>query len=138
MQVICALEENYKIFMRLIRGYWKSILVCLGILYVSLMREPGINLPTLVGADKWIHGAMYTILGGVMCWDSMQMKISGWRLWFIAMVLPMLYGGAIEVIQEQWFAPRSGEWMDWVADCAGVIIGSATTMIIKRLYNRYA
>ena len=124
--------------MRLIRGYWKSIVVCIGILYVSLVRDPGISLPTFVGADKWVHALMYAILGGMVCWDSMQMKMSGWRLWFTAIVLPMLYGGAIELIQEQWFAPRSGEWMDWGADCAGVIIGATSIMIIKRLYNRYA
>lgn len=124
--------------MRLIRGYWKSIVVCIGILYVSLVRDPGISLPTFVGADKWVHALMYAILGGMVCWDCMRMKMSGWRLWFTAIVLPMLYGGAIEVIQEQWFAPRSGEWMDWGADCAGVIIGATSIMIIKRLYNRYA
>lgn len=124
--------------MRWIRGYWKTIVVCIGILYVSLVRDPGISLPTFVGADKWVHALMYAILGGMVCWDCMQIKMSGWRLWFTAIVLPMLYGGAIEVIQEQWFAPRSGEWMDWGADCAGVIIGATSIMIIKRLYNRYA
>ena len=124
--------------MRLIRGYWKSIVVCIGILYVSLVRDPGISLPTFVGADKWVHALMYAILGGMVCWDSMRIKMSGWRLWFTAIVLPMLYGGAIELLQEQWFAPRSGEWMDWGADCAGVIIGATSIMIIKRLYNRYA
>ena len=124
--------------MRLIRGYWKSIVVCIGILYVSLVRDPGISLPTFVGADKWVHALMYAILGGMVCWDCMRIKMSGWRLWLIAVVLPILYGGIIEVIQEQWFAPRSGEWMDWGADCAGVIIGATSIMIIKRLYNRYA
>ena len=124
--------------MRLIRGYWKSIVVCIGILYVSLVRDPGISLPTFVGADKWVHALMYAILGGMVCWDSIRIKMSGWRLWLITMVLPMLYGGAIELIQEQWFAPRSGEWMDWGADCAGVIIGAISIMIIHRLYRRYA
>ena len=124
--------------MRLIRGYWKTIVVCIGILYVSLVRDPGISLPTFAGADKWIHGLMYAILGGIACWDSIGMKMSGWRLGLIAIVLPIVYGGAIEVIQEQWFAPRSGEWMDWGADCIGVIMGATAIMISKRLYNKYA
>ena len=124
--------------MRLIRGYWKTIVICIGILYVSLVRDPGISLPTLAGADKWIHGLMYAILGAVTCWDSMRIKMSGWRLGLIAIMLPIVYGGAIEVIQEQWFAPRSGEWMDWGADCIGVIMGATAIMISKRLYNKYA
>jgi VanZ family protein len=51
------------------------------------------------------------------------------------MVLPMVYGGIIEIAQERWFAPRSGEWMDWLADCIGVIVGVGLVMIIKRLYS---
>ena len=124
--------------MRLIRGYWKTVVIGIGILYVSLVRDPGISLPTFVGADKWVHGLMYAILGGIACWDSIGMKMSGWRLGLIAIVLPIVYGGVIEVIQEQWFAPRSGEWMDWGADCIGVIMGATAIMISKRLYNKYA
>jgi VanZ family protein len=119
--------------MRLIRGYWKSIIVCIGILYVSLVRDPGISLPTFVGADKWVHGLMYAILGGIACWDSIGMKMSGWRLGLIAIVLPIVYGGVIEVIQEQWFAPRTCEWMDWLADCVGVMIGCLVVLVISRL-----
>ena len=122
--------------MRWFRGYWKTLVVCIGILYVSLVRDPGISLPTFVGADKWVHALMYAILGGILCWESISMKMSGWRLYLITIVLPMLYGGAIEVIQEQWFAPRSGEWMDWGADCVGVIIGVTTIWIINRLYKK--
>jgi len=124
--------------MRLIRGYWKSIIVCIGILYVSLVRDPGISLPTFVGADKWVHGLMYAILGAIACWDSIRMELKGWRLGLISIVLPIVYGGVIEVIQEQWFAPRSGEWMDWGADCIGVIIGAISVMIFKRLYHKHA
>lgn len=121
--------------MRLIGGYWKSIVVGIGILYVSLVRDPGISLPSIAGADKWVHGLMYAILGIAICWDSIRLKMRGGLLWLIAMVLPMVYGGIIEIAQEQWFAPRSGEWMDWLADCIGVVAGVVLVMIIKRLYS---
>ena len=121
--------------MRLIGGYWKSIIVGIGILYVSLVRDPGISLPSIDGADKWVHILMYAILGIAIYWDSIRQKMSGWLLWLIAMVLPMVYGGIIEIAQERWFAPRSGEWMDWLADCIGVVVGVVLVMIIKRLYS---
>jgi VanZ family protein len=125
--------------MRLIGGYWKSIVIGIGILYVSLVRDPGISLPSIDGADKWVHGLMYAILGIAIYWDSIRQKISGWLLWLIAMVLPMVYGGIIEIAQERWFAPRSGEWMDWLADCIGVIVGVGLMMIINQLCkNRHA
>jgi VanZ family protein len=125
--------------MRLIGGYWKSIIVGIGILYVSLVRDPGFSLPSIDGADKWVHILMYAILGLAIYWDSIQQKISGWLLWLIAMVLPMVYGGIIEIAQERWFAPRSGEWMDWLADCIGLIVGVGLMMIINQLCkNRHA
>ena len=120
--------------MRLMRAYWTSIIVCIGILYVSLVRDPGIHLPTFVGADKWVHLLMYTLLGAVATYDSIRFQLSGWRLWLVATLLPILFGGIIELVQEQWFAPRSGEWMDWLADGIGVIIGAI--MIINRLYHK--
>lgn len=122
--------------MRLIRAYWTSIIVCIGILYVSLVRDPGIHLPTFPGADKWVHLLMYTLLGAVATYDSIRFQLSGWRLWLVATLLPILFGGIIELIQEQWFAPRSGKWMDWLADGIGVIIGAISIMIINRLYHR--
>ena len=122
--------------MRLIRAYWASIIVCIGILYVSLVRDPGIHLPTFVGADKWVHLLMYALLGAVATYDSIRFQLSGWRLWLVATLLPILFGGIIELVQEQWFAPRSGEWMDWLADGIGVIIGAISIMIINRLYHR--
>ena len=122
--------------MRLIRAYWTSIIVCIGILYVSLVRDPGIHLPTFVGADKWVHLLMYALLGAVATYDSIRFQLSGWRLWLVATLLPILFGGIIELVQEQWFAPRSGEWMDWLADGIGVIIGAISIMIINRLYHR--
>jgi VanZ family protein len=125
--------------MRLIGGYWKSIVIGIGILYVSLVRDPGISLPSIDGADKWVHCLMYAILGIAIYWDSIRQKMSGWLLWLIAMVLPMVYGGIIEIAQERWFAPRSGEWMDWLADCIGLIVGVGLMMIINQLCkNRHA
>ena len=122
--------------MRLIRAYWKSVIVCIGILYVSLVRDPGIHLPTFVGADKWVHLIMYTLLGAVATYDSIRIQLSGWRLWLVAILLPILFGGIIELVQEQWFAPRSGEWIDWLADGIGVIIGSTAILIINRLHHK--
>ena len=121
--------------MRLIGGYWKSIVVGIGILYVSLVRDPGISLPSITGVDKWVHCLMYAILGIAICWDSIGLKMRGGLLWLIALVVPMVYGGIIEIVQELWFAPRSGEWMDWLADCIGVVVGVVLVMIIKRLYS---
>ena len=122
--------------MRLIRGYWKTIVIGIAILYVSIMRDSGITLPNMAGADKLLHICMYVVLGGIACWDSWKIDIKGWKLWLISVVIPIVYGGLIELVQEQWFAPRSGEWLDWLADGIGVIIGAISIMIIRRSYDK--
>ncbi|MCQ2224624.1 MAG: VanZ family protein [Paludibacteraceae bacterium] len=45
------------------------------------------------------------------------------RMWVMALLIPILYGGLIELIQQNFFPPRSAEWTDWLADALGCAIG---------------
>jgi VanZ family protein len=36
-------------------------------------------------------------------------------------LFPIALGGIIEILQEMFFNPRSGEWLDWLTDIAGVL-----------------
>ena len=94
------------------------------------MREPSIAMPHVVGMDKWIHGAMYLILTLTLLWDSQQRP----KLWWVAGVLATIFGGVIEILQEQFFYPRTGDWMDWLADCVGAIV-AITLWLIGIKYN---
>ena len=119
-------------FWRKVIGFWKSILVIGAITYVSLLREPNVSLPHIVGIDKWIHGVMYLILTLTLLWDSQQRP----NLWWIAGVFSAIFGGFIEVLQELFFYPRTGDWMDWLADCIGVIIAIVVWLIGIKLYEK--
>ena len=119
-------------FWRKVIGYWKSILVLSAIAYLSLLREPSIALPSVPGIDKWIHGVMYLILTLTLLWDSQQRP----NLWWIAGVFSAIFGGFIEVLQELFFYPRMGDWMDWLADCIGVIIAIVVWLIGMKLYEK--
>lgn len=113
--------------------FWKSIVVACAIAYVSLLREPSVALPPINGIDKYIHGLMYLVLTWMLLWDgkATEWYRSGngkycwksWRWWLVFIVFPMGYGGLIEVLQEYVFYPRTGDWLDWVADCVGVMTG---------------
>ena len=124
--------------MRLIRGYWKSTIIYLGILYISLLRTPKINLPTFIGADKYAHVVMYLVLGIALCWESLSLHYKVWQWWLFTLIIPIFYGGIIELIQEYYFPTRSGEWYDWVADCVGILIGVGIVKLINSLHNKYA
>ena len=79
---------------------------------------------------------MYSLLGSVMCWESLVLGLRGWRLYIINIALPLLGGGMIELIQERWFYPRTGELGDWLADCIGVLIGFCLVMCIRYFYPK--
>lgn len=117
---------------RKVIGYWKSILVLSAIAYLSLLREPTISLPYVIGMDKWIHVIMYLVLTLTLLWDSQQRP----KLWWIAGVFSAIFGGLIEVLQEQFFYPRTGDWMDWLADCIGVIVAIIVWLIGVKWYEK--
>ena len=117
---------------RKVIGYWKSIVVLSAIAYVSLLREPNISLPYVIGMDKWIHAIMYLVLTLTLLWDSQQSP----KLWWIVGVFSAIFGGFIEVLQEQFFYPRTGDWMDWLADCIGVIVAIIVWLIGVKWYEK--
>ena len=117
---------------RKVIGYWKSIVVLSAIAYLSLLREPTISLPYVIGMDKWIHAIMYLVLTLTLLWDSQQRP----KLWWIVGVFSAIFGGFIEVLQEQFFYPRTGDWMDWLADCIGVIVAIIVWLIGVKWYEK--
>ena len=75
------------------------------------------------------------VLTLVLQWDSNRVGLRNGPRWLVVALLPMLYGGLIEVIQEKYFYPRTGDWYDWLADSVGVILGLAIWMMIDKIRN---
>ena len=127
---------------RKVIGFWKSILVLGAIAYTSLLREPNVALPPIEGMDKWIHGSMYLLLIVILLWDSKKVKVhksvgaQRWKIRFIIVVFAAIYGGFIEVLQEHFFYPRTGDLLDWFADCIGVVVGLGLWIIGEKWYEQ--
>ncbi len=121
--------------MKRIFAYLPTLVVLVGITYVSLLREPSISLPRITGADKWAHWGMYAVLSVVFLFDSWRDQRNNstkqfcW-LHFAFYILFMLYGGVIELLQEYFFYPRTGTWGDWLADIAGCAVGFILFLIV--------
>lgn len=64
-------------------------------------------------------------------WDMVRDKIETKWL-FTALLLPILYGGLIEILQENFFYPRTGDWWDWLADIVGTLIGCVVAFVVAR------
>lgn len=105
------------------RAYWKTIVWSCFILYMSLVKE--IRLPFTLEfswRDKLFHAAAYLVLGLLFGMELEKNNIAGFKYWLLLLLLPVTFGGIIELLQEFFFAPRVGDWYDFWANTAGVII----------------
>ena len=119
----------------LILYYWKSIIIIIGILYLSFAPPSTFQgIPTFENEDKLVHILMYAGLTCVLIFDFWQhTKNNATTLAFIliCLVFPVLLGGAVEILQPMYFAPRTAEWLDWFSDITGVIVGWLGMQLIK-------
>ncbi len=106
-----------------------------GILIFVLSSIPGSSLPkspSIPHFDKMVHAGLYFILAlsimPVMTLSKKQMLIKLAPL--ITIIIVALYGGIIEIAQENWFTNRSGDIYDFLSDIAGGIFGIIFYFII--------
>mgnify|MGYP003543467850 FL=1 len=116
--------------------YWRSLAIVCTIAYVCLLREPHVTLPPVTDIDKWAHGVMYLVLALVMLWDNKKVGILASYSWMIVVLFSAIFGGFIEILQEYFFYPRTGDWMDWLADCTGTWVGTGIWYIGQKWYER--
>ena len=116
--------------------YKESVIVALLILYASLIREPHIQLPPVAFADKWSHLLAYAVLGCALTVNMIRDKVSTRGLWLIGLLVPIAYGGVIEILQGTFFQPRTADWWDWAADIVGTVIGTGLVMVIWQVRKR--
>jgi len=104
--------------------YKYSLLAYILVGYMSLKN---INMETppifrMQHADKLIHLLMYVFLAGVCTLEAHHVT-SKLKQICLCLLFPIVYGGIIELLQEFYFPPRTGEWADFGFDIIGTFIG---------------
>ena len=113
--------------MRRCLNYLPTLLVAGVIAYFSLLRSMPVKLPDWdwQNADKLVHGFFYFVFALTLVSDLHRDNRQYIITYILSFFLPIIYGGVIEWLQQYYFAPRTGEWFDWLADIAGAIAGCA-------------
>lgn len=109
-----------------LRRYPVTILFVAAIFTICLIPVPETPLDDVKFIDKWTHAALYFSLG-IVYWTEhyhSRSTLGGMRLFIVAVILPVLTGGFIELMQEYLTDCRSGEWLDFAADTVGVLFGA--------------
>ena len=112
-------------------------LTCLALIFfLSLCIKIGETpLDGVAFIDKWTHLVMYGGTCSVMWWEYLRChrRIQWWKLWLYAIAGMIILGGVIEILQP--YFDRSGEWLDFVADTVGVLLGAAIGMAMCRFWH---
>jgi VanZ family protein len=112
---------------RFITSYWKSIFILTVIFYLSFAppstfeEVPTFEIPYL---DKIIHFVLYFVLSFNLINEFTNSNFTQKkRFIWVGLVCLIILGGLIEIAQQQYFAPRTAEWIDWISDGIGVFAG---------------
>ena len=117
----------------LILGLLIFIVTCL----ITPDNIPG--MPEGIPWDKIAHFGLFFMFSAVIMYDYYRLhkkspSIYRWIFW--GFIVPVIYGGLIELLQMYVFASRSAECGDWIADIAGSLIATILAFVLlKRISN---
>ncbi|WP_108822479.1 VanZ family protein [Dysgonomonas sp. Marseille-P4361] len=123
---------------------WPPAIVAIIIFYLCCLLPskdiPDVGFDFFIPADKIVHFLMYFGLSLVASFNYIYDKngnIIILKLIIFAICIPILYGGVIEIIQDNYFQGRSGDWYDFLADTLGAIASIPFSLWFRRfLLNR--
>lgn len=123
------------------RPYFLSEMIFVAIVVLSTVPVPEVKpLGEVPLMDKWVHFVMYGVFASCL-WFEYYRKAPEKRFTpeaiLLAVVFPIITGGALELAQAYLTTCRSGEWMDFYANSIGVGLGFIIgTTIMWKLRKR--
>lgn len=121
--------------MRIFARYWKTILCAAAIAVLSLAPLSAPSKLQVPHADKWVHAAMYAALA-VATFLDMKKRFSLTKITIFLLILPIFYGGLIEILQEFCTPSRSGSWGDLAADILGGWLATFTCIFLYKFKKK--
>ena len=125
----------------LLSHFWKSLIIIACILYLSFAPPSTFKgVPTFEFEDKLVHLFMYGGLTFFLIFDYRRYtKLnpkSGLAFILTCLIIPIFLGGAVEMLQPLYFAPRTAGWVDWFSDIAGVMVGWSASLLIINIFKK--
>jgi len=111
--------------------YWLPVLVFCLIIFIQSSFPATEHIPEFNFSDKLLHAAVYAVLGMLLyrALNAMHKRPSTASLVVLSILITALYGASDEI--HQYFVPsRHAEFLDFVADAVGGIIGVMVAVVI--------
>jgi VanZ family protein len=90
-----------------------------------------LHLPPIPNLDKVVHAIMYFTLMFALIFENRTILTSPGKYAALA-VIPLLFGGVIEVFQSMFTTTRTGDILDFCANAAGITLSVLVWVLIKQ------
>ncbi|MDR1091539.1 MAG: VanZ family protein [Prevotella sp.] len=125
---------------RIFKYIWPPMVIAVIIFYLCCLIPandiPDVEFEIFIPTDKIVHFLMYFGLSVVASFNYIydkKGKIIMLKLVVFAVLIPIIYGGLIEILQAEYFTERSGDWYDFLAD----VSGSLATLPFSLWFRHY-
>jgi VanZ family protein len=125
-----------------VKKYPISLAVLCIIICLSFFEPPTIDTThEFLYWDKIVHICMYGGLSGMLWLEFLRIhrgrSLPLPRVLIVAVICPIAFSGIVELLQEYCTKYRSGDWLDFTANTAGVILGSLVSYYgIRRFFMK--
>lgn len=114
--------------------------IALVILYLCCFLPPN-DIPEVestIPVDKLVHFAMYFGFSGACFFAYIHLvRLFNYLMaLFLCFVLPVLFGGLIEILQWKYCPGRSGDWFDLLADTLGALTVIPFALYYKKVHQK--
>ncbi len=108
------------------KSYWIAITLMTLSAVTVLSLWPLSQLPPVPGSDKTHHVIAYALL-------MLPTALRKPERWIFIGLFFLVYSGAIELLQP--YVNRHGDWLDLLANTAGVVVGVSIAALVNRLFS---
>ena len=119
-----------------IKKYPVSLVIILAVIYLSFFKPPTTDLGTIPNLDKVVHICMYFGMSGMLWLEFLRAhrrdRTPMWHAWVGAFVCPVLFSGAVELLQAFCTTSRGGDWLDLAANTTGAVLASLVACFVLK------
>ncbi len=120
----------------ILRNYISGIIFGFIILILSILpvgTEGKSVFFVFPGADKVIHAIMYGVFSGLLTNGFLRSQGFKWKKLLLLLAAILTYSVLIEIIQQYLTSYRNGEFLDVLANMAGILVGAALVYTYRKI-----
>ena len=124
-----------KFIITLVKRYLLTLLTLIFILCLTFYKVPHIKrTDMIIEIDKLVHLVMYFTLCAVFWYENFKVTLKPKMFWMIitAVIIPILFSGAMEYFQYKLTSYRTGDYEDFVYNTIGVLIAMLFSFAVTR------